>query len=300
MTSVYTDFDLDDDSRREQIFRGDLFVYKPMTATEKLCALARTLAEEAFHPHHPETAQFELSVERYVEILADLKPRFIHDDRCKKLIPEIVEAIGASSALTYFDVPRLRSSTSDNYLTTGIAYAFHAHRDTWYSAPHCQINWWLPVYSIDADSGMAIHPTHFHNAVENTSECYDYYRWNKESRGSAASHIGTDTREQPKAVHDIPLEPDIRIVTPPGGMYQFAAAHLHSSIPNRTGRTRFSIDFRTVHFGDVVDRKGARNVDAKCTGTTLRDFLKCADFSRLPEELVLPYDGGRAPSSDSI
>jgi hypothetical protein len=40
-----------------------------------------------------------------------------------------------------FDMPRLRSSTSDNYLTTGIAYEWHPHRDTWYSAPQCQINW---------------------------------------------------------------------------------------------------------------------------------------------------------------
>lgn len=295
MTAIYTDHALDDKSRRNKIYQGDLFVYTPSAATKALCAFARDLVEEAFHPLDAETAQYKLPVEKYVAILAELKPRFIHHERCKELIAEIVEQVGASPDDTYFDVPRLRSSTSDDFLTTGIAYAFHPHRDTWYSAPYCQINWWLPIYEIGADCGMAIHPEYFSNPVSNTSECYDYYRWNKENRANAASHIGTDTREQPKVTEDISLEPDVRIVTAPGGMYQFSAAHLHSSIPNQSGKTRFSIDLRTVHIDDVSSRVGAKNVDSRCTGTNLRDFMRCSDLSRLSEELVLPYDDAPPP-----
>jgi len=300
MTTLFADYKADDESRREKIYRGDLFVYQASSATEELCELARELVEDAFHPLDRETAQYELPVQRYAEILAELKPRFIHHDRCKTLIPKIIESVGGDPEQLYFDVPRLRSSTSDNYLTSGIAYAFHPHRDTWYSAPHCQINWWLPVYDIGADSGMAIHPVYFSEAVENTSEYYDYYRWNKESRASAASHIGKDTRKQPKAIQDIPLVPEIRVVTQRDGMYQFSGAHLHSSIPNHSGKTRFSIDFRTVHREDVVSRKGAPNVDSKCTGTNLRDFLRCSDLSRLPEQLVLPYDGSQPPPAGAM
>lgn len=300
MTALYFNRIGDDDSRRNKLFEGDLYVFSPLAAAEELCELARQLTKEAFGDLDPETAQFEMPVESYAAILAELKPRFIHHERCKEIIPKLVEAVGADPEETYFDVPRLRSSTSGNYLTTGIAYAFHPHRDTWYSAPQCQINWWLPIYSIGADSGMTIHPQCFSRSVANTSECYDYYRWNKESRANAASHIGTDTREQPKALEDIPLDPDIRPVTQPGGMFQFSAAHLHSSIPNQSGRTRFSIDFRTVHRADVESKRGAENVDSKCTGTNLRDFLRCSDLSRLPEELVLPYDNGLAPPSDAV
>ena len=60
----------------------------------------------------------------------------------------ILSDLGCDPEQTYFDVPRLRSSTSEQYLTSGIAYAWHPHRDTWYSAPLCQLNWWLPVYEI--------------------------------------------------------------------------------------------------------------------------------------------------------
>jgi hypothetical protein len=59
---------------------------------------------------------------------------------------------------TYFDVPRLRTSTAGGYLTSEIAYAFHPHCDTWYSAPQCQTNWWFPVYEIELSNGTAFHP----------------------------------------------------------------------------------------------------------------------------------------------
>ncbi len=59
---------------------------------------------------------------------------------------------------TYLDVPRLRAVTSDAYLTSGVGYAHHLHRDTWYSAPMCQLNWWLPIFEMSSESSMAFHP----------------------------------------------------------------------------------------------------------------------------------------------
>src|SRR5215831_8422995 len=50
-----------------------------------------------------------------------------------KLIASLMSELGNDPDDIYFDVPRLRSSTAKGYLTTGIAYAFHPHRDTWYS-----------------------------------------------------------------------------------------------------------------------------------------------------------------------
>ena len=70
----------------------------------------------------------------------------------------------------------------------------------------------------------------------------------------------------------------------------FSAAHMHSTVPNNSGRTRFSIDFRTVHIADVVERKGGPNIDSECTGTTLRDYLRGTDLEHIPEEIVASYD----------
>jgi hypothetical protein len=255
-----------------------------------LVAFTRELIENAFRPYDPRTAQFELPVEQYVDILAKLKPFFIHHPRSKELVKNILREYGCDPEGTYFDVPRLRSSTSNNYLTTGIAYAFHPHRDTWYSAPPCQLNWWLPVYDITPDNGMAFHPRYFDEPIKNGSRNYNYYEWNKTSRASAAQHIKVDTRVQPKPEQDIELDPQIRVVAPSGGVTIFSGSQLHSSIPNTSGVTRFSIDFRTVHIDDVNGKGGAINVDSESTGTSLRDFLRVSDLEKLPDESVALYD----------
>jgi len=80
-----------------------------------------------------------------------------------------------------------------------------------------------------------------------------------------------DTREQPKPEEEVALDPQIRPVPPVGGMMVFSGAQLHSSVPNDSGRTRISVDFRTVNRADVEAGRGAPNVDSRCTGTTMRD-----------------------------
>ncbi len=72
----------------------------------------------------------------------------------------------------------------------------------------------------------------------------------------------------------------------------FSAAQLHSSVPNVSGKTRFSIDFRTVHLDDVIAKRGAPNADAECTGTTMRDYFRGSDFSHIPDDIVSLYDDG--------
>jgi hypothetical protein len=208
------------------------------------------------------------------------------------LLPGILTALGCDQANTYFDVPRMRSSTSDNFLTTGIAYAFHPHRDTWYSAPMCQLNWWLPISGLTADNGMAFHPAYWGTALRNSSNTFDYQRWNQVNRFSAAEQIGTDTRPQPKALEPVAPEPDIRLVPPPGGLIVFSGAQLHSSVPNLSGRTRFSIDFRTVNSEDAMRLKGAANIDSQCTGSTMYDYLRCSDLTHLPQAVLELYQSG--------
>jgi hypothetical protein len=290
MNAVYYDAPHSDDARREELFRGQLFVHSPSPSAMELISHARTMIEEAFGELDARTAQDHMSVEAYATLLTDLKPRFIHHPRSKECIQQMLVELGADPQKTYFDVPRMRSSTSGGYLTSGIAYAFHPHRDTWYSAPMCQLNWWLPIYEVEPDNVMAFHPRYWDEPVPNSSYEYNYYEWNATSRKEAGQHVLTDTRKQPKATEPIEPDPQIRIVGPPGSTVIFSAAQLHSSVENTTGRTRFSIDFRTVHLDDVVARRGAPNIDSACTGTTMRDYLQVGDLSHLPEDIVAAYD----------
>jgi hypothetical protein len=290
MNTIYFDIPLTDEKRRELLYRGQLLVYSPTPSSLKFVEFARSIAEAAFHPHDPEKAQYELPVERYAAILAELKPKFIHAPQSKECIQGMLRELGCDLEKTYFDVPRMRSSTSDDYLKTGIAYAFHLHRDTWYSAPMCQINWWMPIYPIVSENAMAIHPRYWSQGVRNGSVEYNYAEWNRTSRQNAAQFIKHDTRKQPKPEEPMELNPQIRVIAPPGGVFLFSAAQMHSSVPNISGRTRFSIDFRTVNIDDVIAHRGAPNVDSQCTGTTMGDYLRGTDLAHVPKELFSGYE----------
>jgi len=290
MHSVFHNREIHDDARRQALYQGQLFVYSPTESSRALCRFARELSVEAFAPFDPPTAQFEMTAENYASVLQALKPKFIHHPTCKELIRGLLSEMGCDLQKTYFDVPRLRTSTSNGYLTSGLAYAFHPHRDTWYSAPQCQLNWWLPVYDIEPENCMAFHPRYWNEPVPNSSRDYNYYRWNKESRGAAAQQIQKDTRKQPQPESEIELNPQLRLLPEVGSIILFSAAHLHSSVPNTSGRTRFSIDFRTVHLDEVLSNGGAPNLDSECTGTTLRDYIKSADLTHLPKDVVALYD----------
>lgn len=289
MNSVFFDREISDDKRRDLLYQGQLFVYSPTPGTLKLCDLAKEMLEETFKPYDPREAQYHYSVEDYSKILGELKPKFIHHPRAKDAIQEILVERGCDPERMYFDVPRLRTSTAQGYLTTGIAFAFHPHRDTWYSAPMCQLNWWMPVYPIETDNGMAFHPYYWDHPVKNSSDRYNYQDWVKNSRFIAAQQTKTDTREQPKAQEEMQLDPQTRIIAPPGGVTIFSAAQMHSSIPNTSQVTRISIDFRTVHMDDVKNRCGAPNIDSHCTGTTMGDYLRATDFSHVPDDLIQMY-----------
>jgi len=290
MNSIFTDANIGDDQRRELLYQGQLFVYNACPASLEFCEFARGMIREAFGTLDPETAQYAMPVEKYAAVLAELKQKFIHHPNSKKYIQQILKTLGCNLEETYFDVPRMRSSTSDDYLTSGIAYAFHPHRDTWYSAPMCQINFWIPIFQIVPENGMAFHPRYWSEGVRNGSAEYNYAEWNCTSRQTAARHIKTDTRKQPKGEEPMQLDPQIRLIPPPGGIIVFSAAQMHSSVPNNSGKTRFSIDFRTVHLGDARDRRGAPNVDSHCTGTTMGDYLRGTDLAHLPAEIIRTYD----------
>jgi hypothetical protein len=290
MNTIYFDSPGSDDVRRARLYEGHVFVFSPCPSSLALCQFAREMIQEEFGSLDPKTAQYRLPVEEYAAILARLKPKFIHHPKSKHYIQGILKERGCDLDKTYFDVPRMRSSTSDNYLTTGIAYAWHPHRDTWYSAPHSQLNWWLPIYDIDSNDGLAFHFRYWSQPLLNDSNKYNYYKWNKEHRPAAAQYIKEDPRPLPRPLEAVELDSQVRPICPVGGIILFSGAQLHSTVPNSSGSTRFSIDFRTVHLDDVAAKLGAPNIDSSCTGTSLRDFLRGSDLCRISEEIVSPYD----------
>jgi hypothetical protein len=290
MHSIYLDPDFDDGKRRAELYDGQLIVRSSSLASAALVRHAKTMIQEAFSGMDPRMAQYDLSVEEFVARFAPLKTAFIHDPRSKECLRAMLAEAHCDPDETYIDVPRLRVATSDGYLTSGVAYAHHPHRDTWYSAPMAQVNWWMPIFDYDSSAGMAFHPRYWDRGVRNGSPAFDYYRWNSEGRAQARLHVRSDTRVQPKSEEPLELQPEIRVIPRAGGTVMFSAAQLHSTSRNASGMSRWSVDFRTVNLPDVVARRGAPNVDSAPSGTSLRDFVKMRDLSPMPEDVARAYD----------
>ena len=204
----------------------------------------------------------------------------------------MLEDLGADLTKTYFDVPKLRIVPPAWYLTAGLGYNYTPHRDTWYSAPQCQNNWWAPISGVTENSCMAFHPDYWQRPIHNTSAAFDAYEWNRSSRRDAARYINSDPRPHPKLDGVDQPGCEVRIISDQGSVLSFSGAQLHATVPNTARHARFSFDFRTVNLDDLVAKSGPPNVDSSSTGTTVRDYLRADTFDALPEDVIAAYDHG--------
>jgi hypothetical protein len=278
-----------DDERRRRLYDGEVFNLPPRDSVRAFGDFAWELIVDAFGDLDPTRAFEHLPVEEYVAILGPLKTGFTHHPRAKELLTAALVDLGCDPEKTYFDVPKLRIVTPASYLTAGLGYNYKPHRDTWYSAPQCQVNWWAPIRGLTRESSMAFHPDYWARASENSSKAFDAYEWNRSGRRDAAQFVTSDPRPHPHLLGTGPGA-EVRLLGDPGSVLVFSGAQLHSTVPNTSGGTRFSVDFRTVNIDDLVAHAGPENVDSESTGTTLRDFLRMGTYEGLPAELIATYD----------
>jgi hypothetical protein len=293
--SVIIDPDMPDPILRQRIYHGDLIVLTRLRSVRQFVDYTRGQLVDLFMPYDPEFAHEHIEKAEMARLLGSWKPRFIHSPRSKDLVREIIRETGFSAEETYYDVPKPRTSFPVGHLTTGIAFAFPWHRDVWYSAPAQQINWWLPVFPVRDDNSMRFDPQNFDRVVANSSGQFDYYR-NNTARLNTASQISDERQMRPAALDYSPID-ELVVIPAPGSVMLFSGAQLHSSIPNTSGRARFSVDFRTVDVADVQTNRGAQVVDADCTGTAIRDFHRVADDASFDEETVIRLFGSPPPGS---
>jgi hypothetical protein len=275
-----------DRERRNALFAGQYLLNSASPATLALVAHAEAMIGAALGPHDPQTAQDDLDVATFIARVGPLKSAFTNHLRTKELVRDILLEYGADLRRTYFDVPRLRVAPHGGYLSAGVSYAYAAHRDTWYSSPHSQVNYWMPVFQVTPDRAMSMFPEYWERPVPNSSGDFDYDEWCRVGRQQAASQTKVDTRKHPLPLAAIDTRSDTRICGMPGDVLMFSSAHLHSTAPNTSGKTRFSIDFRTLHLDDIAEGRGAPNIDTRARGTTLGDFLRADDFAKIASEIV--------------
>lgn len=296
MTTVYVDPSPDQGSVQSLLYRGNLVIFTKIQAVRDLVDFTRAKLSEIFAPHDPEAAHLHFTPDQAARLLGVWKPSFMRLEMSKALLRAIIEEVGMSLEDTHVDLLKPRTAFPVGHLTTGIAFAFPWHRDTWYAAPKQQINWWLPIFDLRENNAMKFDFRYFSNAIPNSSSGFDYYQINQ-ARQKTASQVKSETQSRPAAIDHDPE--DSTVVLPSvGSVLLFSGQHLHASIPNQSGRTRYSIDFRTVDRRDVYADMGAPLVDADCTGTAIRDFVNAASGEPFDEEIVRSLYG--EPPADAL
>jgi hypothetical protein len=286
---IHNDPEFSNEQLREALYGGDLMLCTRLPSVAAFVEHARHSLDELFAPHDPRHVHEHIAPVEMAQLLGDWKPRFIHDDTSEGLTRAIVAEAGFMPEHTYYDVPKPRTSFPQGHLTTGIAFAFPWHRDTWYAAPAQQLNWWLPIYPVSAHDAMSVDPSRFHQAVKNDSDRFDYYR-NNAARKDTALQITREEQVRPAATGYSPHHPVV-VLPSVGSLLLFSGAQLHASIPNTSCLARYSIDFRTVDAMDLMAGRGAPMIDVHCTGTAIRDFRRLEDGAAFAEDVVVDLFG---------
>jgi hypothetical protein len=90
----------------------------------------------------------------------------------------------------------------------------------------------------------------------------------------------------PEPSEPVDTTAELRMIVEPGDLLCFSGAHLHASVPNTSGVTRFSLEARTVDVDDAASRRGAPNLDGRAPRIPLDWFHHIEDEVPLPEVMV--------------
>jgi hypothetical protein len=246
---------LDDERRGEALFGGDVLIFKDVAPLQRLSTLAGQLLRAVFG-EEPARAQFALGPEEFTARASALVERWRRDSAAVEGFREVLREVGVALDRGYWDWLHLRIQPHEDFTEAGtLGY----HRDTWASNIYAQTNWWAPILPITRERTIALYPAYWSRPLANTSATWDLER----------------VREMPTI--PTPTEPvdadsEVRIVIEPGDLLCFSGAHLHASVPNTSGATRFSVELRTVTAEDVQAGRGAPNVDGEAPRVAWRWF----------------------------
>jgi hypothetical protein len=256
---------LDDMQRAELVFRGDLLVFREVRPLLEVTRVLEGMIDRATAPSD-------------VAAIDDLQRRVRTDADVKRLFGAALEHVGVDAARTYWDSIHMRvvppADPNDQRQTGTIGI----HRDTWSSNVLQQLNWWATVRPLSADRTIAFFPAYWSRPIDNTSADWDL-------------DVVRERRRMGERDEDIPIVPEptepvdrsseLRLVIEPGDLLCFSGAHLHASVPNTSGKARYSVELRTVNIDDFTSNRGAPGLDGRAPKVPLEWFRSITDGSPL-------------------
>ena len=247
----------------DDLFSGKLLTARCGPHGLTLLARAEELVEESLGRDSE-----DLDTEEFRRGLESCRARLV-DESFSTLARGLLDEIGTPRKGMMLDKLRLRAITPGLERVEQAAPVFYAHRDTWYGNPSCQVNVWLPLHEVDSRNSFRFYLDHFEKPIANDSE-----RFRAENFRGFGSLQPVGTQAYPRALED----PDGEMydaVMQRGDVLLFSAAHLHQTLPNQTGRTRFSLDFRFYLEEHLETGRGAPDPDNRSVGLMTGEYTAC-------------------------
>ena len=246
-----------DKDRANAVFSGAVLIYRALPAMFELVDCLREITRQELGLNDPCLAESELESAAFRHRTGRARQIVRESDDVARLYKAVLLETGVDVSAIFYDHFKLRFQPSYDISRTRYMHDLPVHRDTWGSNVHAQINWWAPVWPVRADRTIGMFPALWNVPVSNTSAAWSY--------GEFTQHLKADKdTNYPMLPHcaDPPLISEaVPIVIAPGDIMAFSGAHLHCSIPNRSGVARISTETRTVSARDLHHSRSAENVD---------------------------------------
>lgn len=274
--TIQTQAPPDNDALRRALYEGAVFHLPGGAATRALVADTSALLQEALGPR-PREAQFTLSDQELFARIGGLRRTLYLDARFHDAARAVMAAYGFPLERTAFDPLRLRVIAHEGDRNPQAAPVYYPHRDTWYAHPQCQLTWWIALHDVPEEETFLFYPEWFRREVPNNSEIFNYDDWVRDGWDLKIGwqRKGQDTASlYPRQTAPVDSGAAVGFAARAGDLVLFAGQHFHKTRPNRSGRTRFSLDFRSADLDDAAAGRGAPNVDNRSRGSVLRDYLR--------------------------
>lgn len=246
-----------DQDRANAIFSGAVLVYRSLPAMHDLVRCLREITLREIALSDPCSAESVLGPKEFRRRAARVRQTVREDVDVARRYKKVFLEVGVDLSALFYDHFKLRFQPSSEATRSRYMLDLPAHRDTWGSNIHSQINWWAPVWPVTVDRTIGIFPSQWKVPVPNSSAEWSYRE--------LIERIQDDGRtEYPMLPQCIapPLSTEaVPIVIQPGDVMAFSGAHLHCSMPNRSGLVRISTETRTVSAHDLYYSRAAKNID---------------------------------------
>ena len=238
---------------KEEIYSGRIFSFKKNSISLNLVAEIKNLISTSYEGHLDNFHHFEKHEDLSVKLINELK----NQKTLKDLFKSFLTDIGFNQGKTYWDKFVVRIAPASDKFKPRENSRIGIHRDTWGTNIHQQINWWAPINDLDVKNTLIFYPDYFSKKVRNSTASWDLNVYLEKRKQNDFSYPSAPELLESLAT-DIKTLP---ITIEPGEILCFSGSHLHSSTKEKSLKTRFSYEIRTVCMDDIESNMQAPNID---------------------------------------